>query len=260
MAAIDKIYIKGWNNYCKFRDWVYEQPVLKDKYGTEVKLSVYLWELTKDDWGDLDNARPVMNNPYYVDAYIIRNCPLDFIQEELAVNYGYWTQDRLKLYYEDIKNWPGDKECPYWAKLEDFEFQDDGIIILKGLEKSDYEKILDGELYNKPTTDFEFEPGKHLKYVKSPTVKRNKPMSGSWFIDVDIDGTYVWFHSLKNGKVTCDFRDEFVRTDSWSSNMTNAKTVKAAIRKIRSWNLPIGAKVRLTGRYVGEEYEFIITK
>lgn len=58
---------------------------------------------------------------------------------------------------------------------------------------------------------------------------------------------------------TWDFMDEFV-ISKWKSNTTYAKTITGLKRKIRKWKLPIGSKVRVSGRYVGENYEFIITK
>ena len=83
MAAIDKIYVKTYDEYLQFKNWCEIQSELEDKYGKKVKLTNYLrkdWK-NKEDCGNI--THPVMNNPYYVDAYIIRNCPLDFIQKEL---------------------------------------------------------------------------------------------------------------------------------------------------------------------------------
>jgi hypothetical protein len=96
MAAIDKIYINGYENYTKFIKWCEEQPKIKDKYGTECSLVnyTYHWE----DFGD--ECRPSFMAPYYIDAYLIRNCPYDFIQEELERNYGpsYLEIKEGKLY------------------------------------------------------------------------------------------------------------------------------------------------------------------
>jgi len=37
-------------------------------------------------------------------------------------------------------------------------------------------------------------------------------------------------------------------------------TMKSITRRIQKWKLPVGSKVILSGRYVGEEYVFLIRK
>ena len=84
MAAIDKIYVNSYEKYIAFKNWCEEQPPIVDKYGTKCRISDYLitgWD--KDNF----KSHPVFNAPYYVDAYVIKNCPLDFIQKELKFNY-----------------------------------------------------------------------------------------------------------------------------------------------------------------------------
>ena len=73
MAAIDKIYLNSYQEYCEFKKWCLEQPKLKDKYGNEVSISSYLfsWWDNPKEWEE-DKSHPVMSAPYYVDAYIIR--------------------------------------------------------------------------------------------------------------------------------------------------------------------------------------------
>lgn len=85
MAAIDKIYINGYENYTKFIKWCEEQPEFKDKYGKECSLMDYVYK--HKDFGE--ECRIAFMGPYYIDAYLIRNCPFDFIQKELKLNYGY---------------------------------------------------------------------------------------------------------------------------------------------------------------------------
>ena len=85
MAAIDKIYVSNSQQYKEFKEWCQAQPKLKDKYGVEVPITAYMYR-----WDDeFDKERPALMAPYFVDAYIIRNCPLDYIQEELKLNYGF---------------------------------------------------------------------------------------------------------------------------------------------------------------------------
>lgn len=256
MAAIDKIYVNTWEEYIRFKEWCEQQPALLDKYGKSVKISEYLitgWN--KENW----ECHPIFSAPCYVDAYVIRNCPFDFIQKELMVNYGHWSQERIKSYYEDVKNWNSEEECPYWAKLEDFVTLEDGTMTIKGLEESDYSKIKRGYLYSSPLTDCHYTVGKHFKCTKHPIYMYNTPYGcKSWFIDIIVPDKlpYMWYHREYN---SWDFGDEFVYSD-WHSSTAHCKTIKALKRLMIKWKLPVGTIVRATGRYINDNYEFIIKK
>lgn len=210
MAAIDKIYVDNWEQYKMFKDWCDEQPKLVDKYGVKVSISTYLYKQEEGFVGE----RSVMCAPYYVDAYLIRNCPFDFIQYELKCNYG-------DEYYEDIKN---------------------------------------GKLYATPYTSDKYEFGKHFKCVKHPSHFYNTPLGCKrWFVDVSVpeDCTLMWYHENHN---SWDFCDEFVES-MWTSSCAFCNTIRALKRlMIKKWKLPIGTKVVVTAKYVGDYYEFIIKK
>lgn len=255
MAAIDKIYVNSWEKYLQFKEWCKKQPPLLDKYGKSAKLTDYVYKYD-EKW---DTEHPIFNAPYYIDAYVIRNCPFDFIQEELMLNYGHWSQKRIKEYYEDVKNWKGEGKYPYWAKLEDFITLEDGTMTIKGLEESDYEKIKRGYLYHSPLTMCTYTAGKHFKCTKHPVHMYNTPFGcRDWFISiVTPDGLpYMWYHKEHN---SWDFMDEFVMAE-WSSSTAFCKTIKALKRLILKWKLPVGTIVRATGRYVKDDYEFIVKK
>lgn len=250
MAAIDKIYVNNYTQYLEFKDWCEQQPSLEDKYGKKVSITTYLFKYSEP----FENCHPIFSAPYYVDAYVIRNCPLDYIQEEMMLNYGHWSQERIKSYYEDVKNWNTENgDCPYWAKLEDFIFNEDGTITLKGPEKSDYTKIKDGELYTSPKTDYEF--GKHFKCIKHPKYMFNTPFGCKYYsVSVDLSNRYMWY----NGN-TWDFPEEFVDSNGVSSHAW-IRSIKALKRKILKWKLPIGAILCVTAKYQFDEYKFIIKK
>ena len=257
MAAIDKIYVNLWEQYRQFREWCEAQPKLKDKYGKEESITAYLYKW--DKWEGKEE-HPIFNAHYYVDAYLIKNCPFDFIQKELMINYGHWSQERIKDFYDDVINWDNSKrECPYWAKPEDFITLEDGTMTIKDLEESDYSKILKGELYNKPYTSQKYDVGTHFRCVKHPKYMFNRPFRcGSWFIDVETPDElgWMWYHPETN---TWDFSDDFVICE-WNSSTAHIKTIKALHRHMRKWKLPIGTIVRATGRYRFDDYEFKITK
>lgn len=249
MAAIDKIYVDNYDQYLQFKQWCEEQPLLVDKYGKKVSITTYLYDWDKP----FENSASVFNAPYYVDAYVIRNCPFDFIQEQLMLNYGHWSQERIKQYYEDVKN-----GFQGWAKLEDFITLPDGTMTIQGLDETDpYTDIKNNKLYTSPKRK-DYEYGKHFRCTKHPQILYNTPIKGNWYVTVETPKEYdfIWYHKDTN---TWDFYDEFVVFD-WSSSAAYIKTIKALKRLILKWKFPIGTKVLATGRYTNEEYEFVVTK
>ena len=104
MAAVDKIYVNSFNKYITFKNWCEEQQPIVDKYGTKGRISDYLitgW--SKEHF----IVHPVFSAPYYVDAYVIKNCPFDFIQKELKFNYG---SDYEKIKEGKLYNSPARKK------------------------------------------------------------------------------------------------------------------------------------------------------
>ena len=257
MAAIDKIYVDSFEKYKLFKDWCMTQPKLKDKYGKETSLIDYVFKYT--EWSD-GAVLPVCKNPYYIDAYLIRNCPFDFIQEELMLSYGKWTQDEIEKAYDVIIKRGGEKSeggIFHWLSKEDFSIVD-GKISLKRNQDSDYDLIKRGKLYATPYTNKKYKVGKSFKIVKCPQQYYNRPFKGKrWFIHIDIPEElgYIWYHSNTN---TWDFSEEFVISNGISNCCTKYKTIKAIKRAIRKWKLPVGTIVTCTGRYVEDTYKFKI--
>ena len=254
MAAIDKIYVENYKQYVEFRNWCEKQPPLIDKYGVIVPLTTYVYKHSIG-W----NGGVVFCGPYYADAYLIKNCPFDFIQKELMINYGHWSQEKINDAYECVTNrTEKNKDFYTWLKEDDFKIVN-GVITMPNLEKSDYELIKEGKLYDTPYTNEKYVVGKHFKCTKHPIRYFNKPLATkSWFIDVDVpDGMkYMWYHSNHN---SWDFSDEFVKC-KWSSSNTFCGTIKSLKRLIIKWKLPIGTKITATGRYLSDTYEFIVKK
>ena len=254
MAAIDKIYIDSFEKYKLFKDWCMTQPKLKDKYGKETSLIDYVFKYTK--WSD-GAVLPVCNNPYYIDAYLIRNCPFDFIQKELMVSYGKWSQEDIKEAYDIVMKRGGEK-CEsgvyHWLSKEDFYSENGEIHLYK--DETDYDLIKAGKLYANPQTNKKYKVGKSFQIIKCPKQQYNRPYKCKrWFVDVEVPEElgYVWYHSNTN---TWDFMEEFV-IDEWSSSMCiEFKTIKAIKRAILKWKLPVGTTVTCTGRYDSDPYVF----
>lgn len=254
MAAIDKIYVDSFEKYKLFKDWCKTQPKIKDKYGKETSLIDYIFK--RIEWLD-GTVIPVCNNPYYIDAYLIRNCPFDFIQKELMISYGKRPQDDIKEAYNIVMKRGGEK-CEsgayHWLSKEDF-YSENGEIYLYQYE-TDYDLIKAGKLYATPQTYKKYEVGKSFKIIKCPQHKYNRPYKCKrWFVDVDAPEElgFLWYHSSTN---TWDFTEEFV-IDKWNSSMRiKFKTIKAIKRAILKWKLPVGTLVTCTGRYNSDTYIF----
>ena len=253
MAAIDKIYVDSFEKYKLFKDWCKTQPKIKDKYGKETSLIDYIFKRT--EWLD-GTIIPVCNNPYYIDAYLIRNCPFDFIQKELMMCYCKWTQKDIEDAYDIVmKRERGKCESSayYWLSKEDFSIIDGKISLNK---ESDYDLIKAGKLYATPYTNKKYKVGKSFKIIKCPQHKYNRPYKCKrWFVDVDAPEElgFLWYHSSTN---TWDFTEEFV-IDKWNSSMRiKFKTIKAIKRAILKWKLPVGTLVTCSGRYDSDTYVF----
>ena len=256
MAAIDKIYVKNRQQYLEFRDWCEKQPLMTDKYGVSVSLMRYVYKHSDDFDGGV-----VFCGPYYLDAYLIRNCPFDYIQEELMLNYGHWSQEKIDEAYNCVMHRnDSNKDFFTWLTEDDFSIVD-GVVTMPNLEKSSYELIKEGKLYVTPFTSIKYEAGGHIRCIKRPVRKFNYPFGCKrWFVDIDlpedIDG-YMWYHSNHN---SWDFSDEFVVCD-WSSSSMCCSSIRSLKRLVvKKWKLPVGTEIRVTGRYVFDGYRFIVTK
>lgn len=256
MAAIDKIYVDKFENYLLFKEWCEKQPKIKDKYGSECSISNYLYQY--DSFRD-NTYNPIISAPYYIDAYLIRNCPFDFIQDELKLNYGYKSQEWIDEAYNAVMN-RNDKNKNFytWLKPDDFKIVD-GVVTMPNEPISDYELIKDGKLYATPYTQKNYIVGKHIKCIKHPSIQYNTPFSWNfWWVQVDSPEElgYMWYSSKHNSWY---FDDEFVISGS-SSVCLKYKTIRAIKRAIRKWKLPIGTTIECTGKYVCETYVFQVTK
>ena len=255
MAAIDKIYVNSFEKYKLFKDWCMTQPKIKDKYGKETSLINYVFNYT--EWKE-GASLPICNNPYFIDAYLIRNCPFDFIQDELMLNYGKWPQDMINEAYDVVLKRGGNK-CEsgifHWLSKEDFSIVDGKIYLDQG--DTDYDLIKAGKLYATPYTNKKYKVGKSYKTLTCPKQHYNRPFKRKrWGVQIDVPEElgFTWYHPDNN---TWDFCEEFVI--GYSSTMcTKYKTIKAIKRAILKWKLPVGTIITCTGRYVDDTYKFKI--
>jgi hypothetical protein len=132
MAAIDKTYLKNWEQFDAVRNWAKETR-LTFKNGKTERLSDYMYypDLTKQEWDRMHAERIAYANEHYntpehiaeckkwygddwtfnpedyfdvvlwntptpVDVFLIRNCPFDFIHKRLVEQYGEETYNQIK--------------------------------------------------------------------------------------------------------------------------------------------------------------------
>lgn len=75
MAGIDKIY-GTQKQYDELYNWLKENKPSALKY-------MYM----KDGWAP-DDERPISNFTYGIDRWLMKNCPLEFVQARLKEQYG----------------------------------------------------------------------------------------------------------------------------------------------------------------------------
>jgi len=131
MAGIDKTYVKSWEDYVAVRDFCQSYGIVKDDFGNtfcpldflaeyeefEFKESLerqkqrYIdyykdpkriedaksflgedWEPTPGGEGEI----VIWNTPTYFDIWLIRNCPLQIIQDRLKQQYSSCYEDILE--------------------------------------------------------------------------------------------------------------------------------------------------------------------
>lgn len=210
MAAIDKTYTNSWDEYQSLIKWANENTFTCPD-GTKLKVSGSIYNhWTKEDFGEI--SRPVMNTSYVTDYYLIKYCPLTFVQDRMSEVYS-------PEYIESIKNGTSafdtfTKEGKYGTKCR---------------------------LIKQPKKHARSNRTRHHWFVQLEEPKEY------WFIDYcEDDNRWVW-------------KDELTAESGWTSNTCHRfKTRKALERHICKWKLPKGTKVIAHGRYVGEEYIYIV--
>lgn len=114
MAAIDKTYVSDWNTFKEIRDWAKDQSFTL-KNGEKINLINYFYypNLTEEEFNqyksEYEKEHPdweyeivLWNTPTYVDIWLIRNCPFEFIQDRLKEQYGGgWSKTAFTDHNDD---------------------------------------------------------------------------------------------------------------------------------------------------------------
>lgn len=101
MAAIDKTYVNTWKDWKEITDWM-KSFERKLPNGSVVKGENFLYypDITKEEienWLKEQKEIPVMNTSWTMDYFLIRECPLEIVQNRMQSVYS-------KKEYEAIKN------------------------------------------------------------------------------------------------------------------------------------------------------------
>lgn len=242
MSYIDKTYIVDYQQFTEVRDWCkgkivetdnglkyHAEDFLIDKNMTEEYFNNWKKEVIENrmrNYGETyekayKNAEiPLWNTPFYFDRWLIKNCPIQFIQDRLKYQYD----DE----YEQIKN-----ETSVYDTYK-----------RTGLGKNFHYKVIRKPnwkpRYNFPYID-RFNNDKYYKENQKPwwlitieDTKTDHPIS--WWAN-------TYYNYWTNSEEGLPF----------NSNMMDIKrknlNIHAIIRMIKKWNLPAGSQVKVLNRY-----------
>ena len=234
MAAIDKTYLKLWSQYKSLRDWCISIGEVTDDYGNKFSPINWLGEYTYEKWMEYSKNETaevvVWNTPKYLDIYLIRYCPLDFIQDRLKEQYG--------------EGWSKNAFCA---------------------TQNTYDEIL-----NRTSTYDTYQRNgvKNPKFKwHNPVYLRRNVRDFIWWVYIkDHDWSYDesanhWFHDddvyMSKGNWTSN-----------CATIKGRLTKRKLARILRKWNLPKGTKLHFEGmfnikgcqgRWTLDHWNFIIT-
>lgn len=225
MAGIDKTYIKTYNQYKEVCDWCKNIVVTFDDTfvkNVSFKPFDFIRKYTEDDFNKLpENGELVLwNTPHYMDKWLIRNCPIDFIQKRLKEQY--------RNNYDDIKN--GNYE------------------MYERLGKDIHFKVI-----KKPHTYHRFNFIYIDRQNKLKVYKENR--KGLWEIRIE-DKNGCWLYNKKYDYWTSII--EGLPYDSFTYIIKKKNlNIKSIYRYLRKWNLPANIKVIIDNVYFDFGWELI---
>ncbi len=230
MAAIDKTYLKTWEQYQQLKDWCTSIGTTVDDYGNKIRPLNFLWGYWKPEDFEKGREIPVWNTPEYFDVWLIRNCPLDFIQDTLKEQYGdgwsktSFTSRQAESQFELIKEHKA--ACDLYKR--------------NGLGKN---AVISVEWKYKNR----FNDDNLWWWI---TIKNSQP-GDMWWYNEDKD----YWVNIGQGELK-----------PWSSNVCNCYgkfNIHKVLRMIRKWDLPEGTKVHfdiMYKRYTQKDFTVTVRK
>lgn len=110
MAAIDKIYVNNWKDFCEVRDYFLNTEFVANN-GTKCILKKYLYDndWVTEDFFDGKVEVAVTNTPSKVDYYLAMYCPIKVVQDYLDCAYTNWRNIETWSDYINFDRNPGIK-------------------------------------------------------------------------------------------------------------------------------------------------------
>lgn len=217
MAAIDKTYVSTWEEYNEYVNWA-KDKVFVCPNGTKIHPIDYVRDYGYEHF-DGEIERVLHNTPTSLDYFLIKECPIAFIQDTLKWQYS-------EEFYESVKN--GNSEYDTFSK--EGKCGNKIKLIWKGYMA--FEKPI--KFYN--------------RFLK-------KHMKGIFEIEVSSpEGRLMWYSS----KINNFLWDNELGTISSSCGTFHCHSVKALKRKLMKMNLPKGSIVTAWGYWRGEKWKFKI--
>lgn len=242
MAGIDKTYISDYQQFTQVRDWCKDKKV-ELKNGLVYNAIDFLMypDMTEDEfnsWKDeliqrhiktYNESReeaekyfeiPLWNTPTYFDIWLIRNCPIDFIQERLKYQYG--------AEYNQIKNYRSEHDT----------YQ------RNGLGKNFHYKVIEKPNW-KPRYNFIYTDRHGNKKVYKESRK------SWWFVELrELSGNDIMWEANQD----YDYWTNWIEALPFTSNMMDIRKKKnlnihSIIRMIKHWDLPANTQVKVVNRY-----------
>lgn len=87
MASIDKTYTDSYRDYMEFVEWSRDKTVVFWT-GLQEKVSSYIYH-----YDDIKTEVPIMNSPLWLDAFLLKHCPVKFVTDRIKEVYSILPED-----------------------------------------------------------------------------------------------------------------------------------------------------------------------
>ena len=217
MAGIDCTYTKSWKEYQDLIKWA-KDKVFVCPNGIKMYPTDYIYEWDKEDWDNIDGEKRVMNTSHTMDYFLIKHCPLQFVQDRMLEVYD-------KDFVQKIIN-----ETSEYDKYS----RNVGTKV----------KIISYPQFGNKTKLQE--PKKWFVWIEAEAFEKNEfDMTDYLHYNEDYD---YWVD---------DERNELGYGSSNVAHK-KIKSLKAMIRQIRKWKFPKGTIVTMQGRYRNNCFKFLV--
>ena len=232
MAAIDKTYVTK-NQLLEAIEWAKKVGTVVAENGHEFQPLAFINNYNYlDDPHYFDEEREeyvLWNTPTWFDRWLYKNCPLDFIQERLKIQYGDYLKDFDNFVFDDPRN-RLERGYQHYTFLEVPKWHGHKWIMRHGRKNNPWPDKKGMQTYfieiMAPNDEYE----KDLKYDEETDTWYNRSDY------VPASGEYVWqyYHN-------------------------NPPTKKAILRELRKWYIPKGYIVRIYQlRYIGMDFKILV--